>query len=245
MAARQGETLPTGCQPTLGRLVSSRRKSGAVGSEGLYPVARTPNSDSPGGASGKRERELSGEATQRLLRRASLGDEDALQLLYKRYRGPLRRWAHARLPVWARDGSETEDLVQEVLARSLAIVRNFDPEHSGAFQAYLRTSVQNQIKDQMRKVARQPTRHGLVGEFADRRQVSPVQEVIGREALERYEQALETLKPTDRGPLLARIEMGLPFAEIAREFGKTSVDAARMTVRRALLKLAKEMAHGR
>jgi DNA-directed RNA polymerase specialized sigma24 family protein len=39
--------------------------------------------------------------------------------------------------------------------------------------------------------------------------------------------------------------MGCSYADIAEALGKCSPDAARMTVSRALLRLAREMRHGR
>ncbi len=41
--------------------------------------------------------------------------------------------------------------------------------------------------------------------------------------------------------MIARIEMGCSYAEIAEAIGKASPDAARMTVSRALVRLAQLM----
>jgi hypothetical protein len=50
-----------------------------------------------------------------LLSRAKRGDAAALDALLERYRPRLLRWAHRRLPHWARDLAETDDLVQDTL----------------------------------------------------------------------------------------------------------------------------------
>ena len=71
---------------------------------------------------------------------------------------------------------------------------------------------------------------------------SPIEEAIGSEALARYEAALQRLRPTDREAIIARIELGLPYTEVAQALGKPSVAAAHVAVSRALLKLAREMA---
>ena len=47
-----------------------------------------------------------------------------------------------------------------------------------------------------------------------------------------------------REAVIARVEMGLGYAEIARHLDKPSADAARMAVSRALVRLAREMGHG-
>ena len=58
----------------------------------------------------------------------------------------------------------------------------------------------------------------------------------------RYEAALQRLKPGDREAIIARVEMGLPYSEVAAALGKPSVAAAHMAVSRALVRLAEEMA---
>ena len=70
---------------------------------------------------------------------------------------------------------------------------------------------------------------------------SPLEETIGRETEEAYEAALGRLKPEEREAVIARIEMGQSYEEIATLLGKPSPDAARMTVSRALVRLAREM----
>jgi RNA polymerase sigma-70 factor (ECF subfamily) len=71
---------------------------------------------------------------------------------------------------------------------------------------------------------------------------SPLEEAIGKEALERYEAALARLRPEDREAIIIRLELGLPYSEVAQALGKPSAAAAHMAVSRALLRLANEMA---
>jgi DNA-directed RNA polymerase specialized sigma24 family protein len=52
------------------------------------------------------------------------------------------------------------------------------------------------------------------------------------------------LRPEEREAIVARIEMECSYQEVAQALGKPSADAARMTVSRALLKLAEEMNRG-
>ena len=54
-----------------------------------------------------------------------------------------------------------------------------------------------------------------------------------------------SLRPEEKELIIARIEMGLPHAEIAAMFDKPSVAAVHMALSRALVKLAEEMAHER
>ena len=51
-----------------------------------------------------------------LLRRARAGDNSALDRLFQRYLPSLHRWAHGRIPRWARNSVDTADVVQETMA---------------------------------------------------------------------------------------------------------------------------------
>jgi RNA polymerase sigma-70 factor (ECF subfamily) len=87
----------------------------------------------------------------------------------------------------------------------------------------------------------------MVAELADdipASNASPLEETIGQEALGRYESALASLRDVDREAIIARIEMGQGYDEIAVALGKPSPDAARVAVQRALVRLAAKMNHG-
>ena len=181
-------------------------------------------------------------ATTDLLQRARRGDQEALNDLFRRQLPSLRRWARGRLPKWTRDLRDTEDLVQETLTQTLRHVDSFEPRHEGALQAYLRQALMNRIRDEIRRVTRYPTAAGLDDEdaFMDAA-ASPLDEAIGTEAAERYEAALQRLRPEEREVIIARVEMQQSYQQIAAAHGKSSPDAARMAVTRALVRLAEEM----
>ena len=176
-----------------------------------------------------------------LLARARAGDELALNDLCARYLPRLQKWAHGRLPQWARGGAvETVDIVHDTFAQVVQRLGPFEPRHDGAFQAFLRTSLHNRICDQIRWAKRRPT-DALATDRPDEGP-SPFELAIGVEARERYEAALQRLKAPDREAIIARIELGLSYPEVARALGKPTVAAAHVAVSRALVKLAKEMA---
>jgi RNA polymerase sigma factor (sigma-70 family) len=181
-------------------------------------------------------------STTDLLRRAREGDAQALDDLFRRHLSPLRRWARGRLPRWTRDLRDTEDLVQETLAQTLRHINDFEPRHDGALQAYLRQALINRVRDEVRRVTRYPTPAAIdeEGEHADQA-ASPLDEAIGREAVERYEAALQRLRPEEREVIISRVELQQSYAQIAAAHGKSSPDAARMAVARALVRLAEEM----
>jgi RNA polymerase sigma-70 factor (ECF subfamily) len=180
------------------------------------------------------------ESTFELVQRAKTGDRDALDRLFTRCIPLLRRWASGRLPRWTRDLMDTDDLVQETVVRTVNRIDAFEPRHQGALQAYLRQAVMNRIRDEVRRGSRGPSQAELDANLADRN-ASPLEEVIGREAVERYEAALSALRPEEREAIVARVEMEGSYEQVAQALGKPSADAARMAVSRALLRLAQEM----
>ena len=177
-----------------------------------------------------------------LLEQARNGDRSALDRLLQRYLPRLTRWASGRLPRWARDMSDTDDLVQDTLVRSVKNLPRFTPQGEGALQAYLRTAVMNRIRDEVRRRGRQPEPAPLDSALADEGK-SPLEEAIGRELLDKYDRALDRLPPDEQELVIARVEMGCSYAEIAETSGRPSADAARMAVSRALVRLAQEMRH--
>lgn len=184
-----------------------------------------------------------GDTSFQLLQRAKQGDSEALNGLIARYLPALRRWASGRLPRWARDMADTEDLVQETLVRTFNRIESFEYQREGALQAYLRQAVMNRIRDEFRRAGRRPGPEPL-DENTMALDASPLEEAIGRQALERYEAALHRLRSDDREAIIARVELGASYDEMAQSLGKPSPDAARVAVGRALVRLAKEMSHG-
>ena len=183
-------------------------------------------------------------ATVELVQKAKGGDQEAMDALFARYEVRLRRWAHGRLPAGARGALDTQDLVQDTLTRVFKRLHSFEPRHPGAFRDYVWTTLWNAVRD----IARSSKRRGPVGPLdmdlaGD--DPSPLQQAVGRETLDRYEAAMERLRPEEREAIVARIELGLSHAEVAEALGKPSAAAAHMAVSRALVRLAEEMAHDR
>ena len=180
------------------------------------------------------------ETTASLLARVRDGDQAARERLAGRYLPILQRWAHGRLPARARDLVDTSDLVQVTLVRALNHVESFEPRREGAFLAYLRRILLNQIRDQARRAARGPVHEALDEQHPDTGP-SPLEEVIGREALERYEATLARLAPEQQEAVVMRVEMGFSYPEIAEALGSPSANAARMMVARVLVRMAEVM----
>jgi RNA polymerase sigma factor (sigma-70 family) len=183
------------------------------------------------------------ESTGQLIERARTGDAQAIARLCELHLKPLQRWASGRLPRWARSVSDTDDLVQDTLIQTFQRIDAFEPRRVGALQAYLRQAVMNRIRDEVRKSARRPQQE-LTADDADQA-ASPLEQAIGREAVDRYERALATLPPGEREAIIGRVEMGYTYQELADALGKPSAEAARKAAERALVRLAEEMRRAR
>jgi RNA polymerase sigma factor (sigma-70 family) len=183
---------------------------------------------------------LSDEPTIELVVRARTGDRPAMEALLERCLPPLKRWAHGRLPAAARGNMDTGDLVQEAALHVLGCLDRFEPRHVGAMQAYLRQSVINRIRDEIRRIGRNPPPLELQDQHASDR-TTPLEAAIQSEAYEHYREALSKLSTKDREMIVARIEVQWSLPEIAHRFGMRTVDAARMAVSRAVNKLTQTL----
>lgn len=176
-------------------------------------------------------------STAVLLERIRAGDDAAKDRLLARYLEPLQRWAAGRLPRYARDSVDTNDLVQVTFLRALNRLEDFEPRHDGAFLAYLRRILLNCIRDEIRRSVRHPAVVELPAQQPSPG-VSPLEEAIGAEALARYESALAALSDRQQEAVILRLELGFSHGEVAEAIGAPSPDAARMTVVRGVERLA-------
>ncbi len=183
------------------------------------------------------------ESTAVLLAQVREGDEAARNRLVRRYLPILERWARGRLPARARGLADTDDLVQVTLLRALDRVKDFEPRREGAFLAYLRRILRNQILDHLRRADRRPSNE-LLDERLPAGDPSPLESMVGVETLAAYEGALDRLSDEQREAVVLRIEFGFTYEQIAEAIGSPSWNAARMTVSRALVRLAECMHAG-
>jgi len=174
-----------------------------------------------------------------VLERARRGDRSAAHLLIERAQPAVRRWARGRLPTYARNEANTEDVVQDAVLAMLKNLARFRHRTVGGLQAYLRTSVLSRIRDLIRRTQRRGIHEELSETLADGRR-SPLEAAIMRENLDRFLDALQRLTVKDRQVIVWRVELGYSVEEIATRLGK-SVPAAGMTVTRAMTRLAKEL----
>ena len=183
---------------------------------------------------------LSTESTATLLSLLRQGDQAARERLMARYLPLLRRWAHGRLPSVARDLNDTNDLVQITLMSALKNLDKFESQHEGALLAYLRTSLMNAIRGEMRRIGR----HGINEALPEDTELLGADELSRRLDSDQwldYERALAKLPDHKREAVVLRLEFGMSYAEIASALDRPSEAAAHMMVSRAIVELAEHL----
>lgn len=180
------------------------------------------------------------ESTASLLARVRGGDQGAREQLCAQYLPILTRWAHGRLPGYARDLAETSDLVQVTLVKALGQVEQFETRHEGAFLAYLRTALLNAVRSEIRR----SLGHGkpVDVKHADTAAAnSSLAQHAGADLLIDYERALAELSPEWREAVILRVEFGFSYVEMAAAMERPSANAARMLAHRALAALGQQL----
>src|SRR5262249_32745916 len=184
------------------------------------------------------------ESTFQLIQRFRGGDRQAPEQLFPRHLPRLQRWAKGRRPRSARTAGATPGPVQETLLQTFNRLDVFEPAREGALQAYLRQAVMNRIRDEIRRAGRRPA-HVELGEDEVDGDRSPLEKAVGMEEIERYEDALGRLRAEEREMIILRVELGYTYEELARLVEKPTSDAAHKATKRALVRLAEEMARGK
>ena len=180
------------------------------------------------------------ETTVELVARVRAGDQSAAETLIERSLPSLKRWAHGRLPLWARDSLDTQDLVQKRYLTSCAGWTPSSPVTRARFRRTLRQSVINRIRDLVRKAQRRQVPIAEAS-YEETSEPSPLEQAIGADQAAHYEEALASLTPEERELIVARVELAQSFQEVAMTFGLKDASAARMAVTRALRQLANRM----
>jgi DNA-directed RNA polymerase specialized sigma24 family protein len=171
------------------------------------------------------------------------GPDERVKELSERYSFHLERWTHGRTPMWARGAFNPRDVVQETLVQVAQRGDDTGPGDDEALLGCLRRALYDNVlvRVHLARIA-STERQFSVPSSAE---LHLHDSALGAELLKRYEAGLRRLKPLDREAIIARAELGLPWSEVTELLRKTGVAAARMTVSRALVRLAREMAYER
>ena len=176
---------------------------------------------------------------RRLLDRLRPGGLDSIDGLFERYRSWLRSWARGRLPAWARGAVDTSDLIQNAMQRTLGRLDRFEPRHADALRSYLRRAVENQISDELRRAVRR--RASIAPEEIVRLSADAApqhRQLVDDETWSRYRDGLKRLTARERRLIVGHAELDYSHRQLALIENMPSPDAARMALRRAMIRLS-------
>ena len=145
---------------------------------------------------------------QQLIARLKLGDKDALDCIYQKYRPRLLAAAQGMQV----EGSLVEDSLHDVFV-SLATRIN-DLEIKSSLYAYLLTGIINRMRDALRKKKRQ--QRLLAGQPAKSQVVDPEQCLIHSEQSQQAVGLLAELPREQREAVSLRVSESMKFYDIAR-----------------------------
>ncbi len=178
-----------------------------------------------------------------LLSRYRRGDAHALTELVSRFLPRLHRWAHGRLPRWARTHADTPDLIHDVMLRTIGRLNQnkaaIDLHGRDALGAYFRAAVRNRIRDEHRRFARRGASQPLSATIPDPAP-SPLDRAIAIDHHARYRSALAGLDAADRELIVGHVELHYSHAQLGCMTGRTP-NAARMALQRAIGRLIARM----
>ena len=196
-----------------------------------------PSSMAPG------ETPSTSSSESRLLEQVRRGSRGAAEALFARYGSWLRRWTRGRLPQRVRGSLDTSDLVQEALRYMFTRLDWFESKRASSLRAYLRRVIENRIRDELRRATRR--RHAIAPEQPVRMSEAgapQLRRLVDDEAWRCYVDGLQRLSSRDRRLIAGRVEFGYNYRQLALVERMSSPDAARMALRRALIRLGDVMA---
>jgi RNA polymerase sigma factor (sigma-70 family) len=154
------------------------------------------------------------DSDERLMQEVAAGRRDRLEVLVRRYAGPLLTYIRRMV------GSEhrSEELFQEVF---LAVwVKRTQYKFPMPFRAWLFTIATNRCREDFRR-PRPEVRGGdlLADESSPSREVNPMDAAIQSETAEAVAKAVAQLPPKQREVVVLRVWNQLSYAEIAKVLG--------------------------
>jgi len=176
------------------------------------------------------------------------GDRQAADELMRLHLPGLRAFVRLRAHPALRVRESEEDLVQSVCREVLQDIGNYEYQGEGSFRNWLFTLALHKIRNKLdyhlaekRNLGRdrQEDEEERLSRLWDcySRFESPTQAVVLRERIAQVERAFDRLPEHYREIILKARIIGLSHEEIARE-KKSTVEASRALLRRAILRLA-------
>lgn len=151
----------------------------------------------------------------------------------------LERWTLARLPAQARGRATVQAIVREAIGEASQESRP-ESRDAGTHAARL-MRIRTQL---LRRISAAFTGHPPVVELSTT--TSPPHAApppsLAAELVRHYEDGLNRLSIADQQAIVMRLELGFPWIDVCELLGTSTPAAAQMSVSRALVRLAREMA---
>jgi RNA polymerase sigma-70 factor (ECF subfamily) len=186
--------------------------------------------------------------TIELVKRAQSGDGDALDRLMRRYYPRVLKIVRLRMGARLRRSLESRDVLQETFAKAVRLFERFEMRDEGALINWLARIAEHELMNaadhfgaQKRSVEREVEldQAGVSSAVPAPAEAEPLAGLIESEETQLVEQCLARLPEHYRELILLRNYAGLAFAEIARETGRPSENAARMMYVQALVEITR------
>jgi RNA polymerase sigma-70 factor (ECF subfamily) len=189
--------------------------------------------------------------TQRLVSLAKEGDQPAIDQLCKIYGERVHRIIRLRLDRKLRQKLDSVDVVQDALILALGGLKDFTYRNEGDFLRWLCRIAENKLHDILKKFhadkrdirkeisfkqERSSTESRFYGAAEPIGTTTPSVIMRKKEALDRLEKALDTLKPEYKEVIVLKKIEGLSHAEIADKLNK-SINAVPTLLFRAMAAL--------
>ena len=185
-------------------------------------------------------KEYEGISDEELIRRAQNGEKKLEEFLIDKYKGMVRKKAHAMFLI----GGEQEDLIQEGMIGLFRAVRDYRPDKNASFATFANLCVERQIYKAIEISGRQKHRplnsyislseeNSPLKNTEDTKQQNPEEIIIDRESTNLMQEKIkERLSPFENQVLRAYLE-GKDYHQIARQMEKSpkSIDNALQRIR--------------
>ncbi len=185
-------------------------------------------------------KEYEGIPDEELIRRAQNGEKKLEEFLIDKYKGMVRKKAHAMFLI----GGEQEDLIQEGMIGLFRAVRDYRPSKNASFATFASLCVERQIYKAIEISGRQKHRplnsyislseeNSPLKNTEDTKQQNPEEIIIDRESTNLMQEKIkEKLSPFENQVLRAYLE-GKDYHQIARQMEKSpkSIDNALQRIR--------------
>lgn len=189
----------------------------------------------------------SGSDSGTLLAAAGRGDDTALAVLLARHLIALRAFVRLQISPFLRARESESDILQSVCHEVIKTGERFEYRGEAAFRSWLFGAVLNKIRDRERyyRAQKRMPRAAFVHDDAALSQayhlVSPSRVAAAQEQLQVVESAFSRLPERYARALTLHHCAGLSREELARELD-TTLEAASVLLRRAAVRLSKELA---